>query len=68
MQRRQLAATRQARVGGVGQREALVVVELRDDRVQLRVDALDALEVRGHDLARRHLARADQARELVALR
>ena len=36
VQRRQLAATRQACVGGIGEREALVVVELGDDRIELR--------------------------------
>ena len=64
MQRRQLAATRQACVGGVGEREALVVVELGDDGIELGIHAADALEVRGHDLARRHLFRADEPHEL----
>ena len=36
----------------------------RDDRVDLRIDALDAREVRGHDVARRDLLLANAPREL----
>ena len=64
MQRRQHFATRSLAIGGIGEREALLVVELRDDGIELRIDARDSLEVRGHDLARRHVFHANQAREL----
>jgi hypothetical protein len=36
----------------------------RDDRVDLRVDAIDLREVRRQRLARRELLRADEARHL----
>jgi hypothetical protein len=64
MQRRQRLAARGTPIGLVGEREAPLVVELRDDRVQLRVQPRDPLEVRRHDLARRHGAVLDQRSEL----
>jgi hypothetical protein len=68
VQRRQWLAARGAAVGCVGERETLVVVELRDDRVQARVEAFDAAEMRRHDLARRHLPRANHAGEVHGAR
>jgi len=52
------ARQRVVRRGGLGQR----LVEGRGhDGVDDRVGLLDPLDVRGHDLARRHLAAAQQA-------
>jgi hypothetical protein len=64
VQRRQSVAARGLAIGGFGEREALLVVEPRNDGIELRIDARDSLEVRGHDLARRHVFHANQAREL----
>src|SRR5687768_10270390 len=52
----------------VRERETGVILELGDDGVDLRVDPLDAREVRGHQLARRKAPRGDQARQLTRAR
>src|SRR5688572_12224445 len=64
MQPRQSLPARGAAIRGVGQREAFIVVELRDDRVQLRIHSANAREMRGHDLACGHLLRLDEPRKL----
>jgi hypothetical protein len=58
-------AAGQAPVGLVGQGQAPLVVQLRDDGVDLRVDPADLLQVRRHHLARGELAVADLARQLA---
>src|SRR5262245_64403683 len=64
MQRRQRVSPRRAVVGGIGERQTLLVVQLRDDRVDFRVQPVDALEMRGHHLTRRHVPCANQRFQL----
>ena len=65
VQRPDLIARRDPPVGVVGQRQARVVVELRDDGVERRVQALDPPQMRRHYLARRELPLADEPRQLA---
>ena len=50
-------------IGGVGQRQARVVIEPGDDGVELGIESRDLREKRRHHFARRHLARANLRRE-----
>src|SRR5260370_23917351 len=49
-------------VGGPGLLER-ALGRRKDDRVQARIDGVDVLEVRAHDLDRRDLLRADRPRQ-----
>jgi hypothetical protein len=62
MQRAEPSAVRHRQVGRVGGRESLVRQQT-DDGVEVRVDRLDAVQVRLDDLATAHLAVADHGRE-----
>jgi len=44
-------AARQRAIGRVGQREAGLVIQLRDDRVEVRIEAIDLRQERRHDFA-----------------
>ena len=57
-------AARQAPIGLVGEREAGLAGQLRDDRGEPRIQPLDPAQVRLHELARRHAPLADQPRQL----
>jgi hypothetical protein len=68
MQRAHFFPARDAAIRLVGQRQAPLVVQLRDDGVERRVEPVDLMEVRGHHFARRHLPRADQRRQFTRAR
>ena len=63
VQRAEPGAVRHRPVGRVGGREGLVRQET-DERVEVRVDRLDPVQVRLRDLAAADLAIADQGRQL----
>ena len=65
VQRADCVASREHAVGLIREREALVVVQLRDDGVERRVEAVDAGEMCGHHLAGGNLAGADQRGEFT---
>ena len=67
MQRPDALAAGEAAVGVVGQRQARVVVQLRDDGVDRRVHPIDPRQVRRHHLACRDVTTADQRRQLGPL-
>jgi hypothetical protein len=52
-------------IGFVRQRKTSLVLQLRDDGVNEWIDLRDAIEVGSHQLARGHLAIADEARLLA---
>ena len=56
-------AARETPVGRLGQREAGLIIEDRNDGVEVRVPASNLLEMSSHHLARRQPAGAQQARE-----
>jgi len=66
VQRPDLVSAREPRVGFVCKRQAFVVVQLRDDGVQCRIESIDARQVSGHHLAGRELPRPNQGSELAA--
>ena len=63
MKRADRRAARQLVVGRTRARHRLIGDE-RHDRVDARIDALDLIEMRGDDLARREMFRADLAGHL----
>src|SRR5207244_3701049 len=65
MQRSDALALCNAAIGVVRQRKTPVIVEPRDDGVELRVQAIDLSEVRGHHLVRRDLTRTDRSRDVT---
>ena len=58
-------AARDLSVRLVGERQARVVGETRNDGVDRRVDAVDAIEVRRHHLAGGDMTRANEPYELA---
>ena len=66
VQRPDLLSSRHTPVGLIGQGQALVVVQLRHDGVDLGIHPIDLFEVRRHHLARRELAGADETRQLAS--
>ena len=66
VQRSDLLSSCHTPVGLVRQGQALVVVQLRHDGVDLGIHPLDLLQVRRHHFACRELARADQACQLAS--
>ena len=57
VQRTDLIAARERAIGLVREREALVVIQLRDDGVESGIEPVDALEMCGHHLARGDIRR-----------
>ena len=56
---------RRSRIGVVSEGETSFIREFRDNRVDGRIERVDAVQMRLHHVARGHLSRADQAGDLA---
>jgi hypothetical protein len=68
VQRADRPAVAKGLVGLVRQRQAGIVIQLRDDGVQLRIEARDLRQEGAHHFATRHLPRSDLLCEIARTR